>query len=295
MGLRFSATLTAAGLCLLALRAVAQDVPKLPALTDPPGDSMPGKFVWADLVTDKFDAAREFYQTFLPLGWELVATTTGQRYGILTHNGVRVAGIAEISAAGGASQPGQWVHYLSVPDVAAAEREMTRMGGKTVLAQRVVEARGTFAVVEGPGGEVLGLMRSSSGDPGDFRAEGGDWIWRELLTPDVDKSADAFRQVCQCEVFPPVEGGERFFAASQGYLRAAISPLGDSSRNAVWLGFIRVADIADAVRRATGLGAELLLAPTSDLVEGDLAVIRDPAGGVLGLLAWDFDRPGGAQ
>ncbi len=74
-----------------------------------------------------------------------------------------------------------------------------------------------------------------------------------------------------------------------GYARAGISKV-DDDRPAVWVPFVRVADAADAAVRAQALGAQLLLPPRDDVPGGDLAVIADPTGAVVGLMTWDYEE-----
>jgi predicted enzyme related to lactoylglutathione lyase len=53
---------------------------------------------------------------------------------------------------------------------------------------------------------------------------------------------------------------------------------------------VRVADAADAAARAQSLGATLLLPPRDDVPGGDLAVIADPTGAVVGLMTWNYEE-----
>ena len=59
------------------------ELPALPALTQPPTeDRLPGKFVWADLFTSEFDAARQFYADTFGWEWRPVSRHAEHRYGV---------------------------------------------------------------------------------------------------------------------------------------------------------------------------------------------------------------------
>jgi predicted enzyme related to lactoylglutathione lyase len=286
--------LAALGLLLGASVSQAQD-PVLPPLSDPPtGKVLAGKFVWADLVTDEVDAARNFYTTLFNLEWREIRAAP-ETYGLFITDGVPVAGLAYHEAPADGAGYGRWIHYLSVDDVARAQTEVENRGGRTVLSRRSFSDRGEFAIVMGADQALVGLMRSSSGDPDDYRSIHGEWLWRELYSPDPAASADLYRAVCQCEVFPREDKENSYFIASQDYLRASINTLGQTKEaSAGWLGYVQVADVAATLARAVELGATVIFAPTAEVFDGRLAVIRDPVGGYLGLVHWEYEDNGEA-
>jgi len=265
------------------------------------GAHIPGKFVWADLVTNRFEQARDFYLSMFRLTWQPVKPPP-EPYGIFYREGLPVAGLAFHEGPPGpggesAAAYGRWIHYMSVEDVAEAEQQVRAVGGQTVLARRRIDDRGEFAVVAGPDQALLGLMRSASGDPVDYSAGDGEWLWRELYTQDPDGAARLVEQLCDCEVFhrdEPAQG--RYLVASGGFLRAGINQLDNAQDHApTWLGYIRVRDLPEMLSRTAELGGSVVLAPTPQIAEGSLAIIRDPAGAYLGLVSWHADDGGEAR
>ena len=263
---------------------------ELPPLSDPPsGKVLAGKFVWADLVTDDVAAVRTFHASLFDLGW-LEVSAPPEEYGLLTLDGRPVAGVAYLESPDKQSPYGRWVHYLSVDDVARAEREVERRGGRTVLSRRSFAQRGEFAVVMGADQALVGLLRSSSGDPDDYRAEPGEWLWRELFSAQPTASAELYRALCGCEVAERDDEEGGYLISSQGYLRANITPLkGIEDGSPGWLGYVQVDDVAATVAKAVELGGGVVFAPTPDVFDGHLAIISDPAGAYLGLIRWDYD------
>ena len=281
--------ITAIALLLVTPASQAEE-PGLPPLTDPPSNTvLAGKFVWADLVTDDVEGVKTFYTSLFHLGWQEIRPAP-ETYGLLTLDGRPVAGLAYHEAPGEETPYGRWIHYLSVDDVARAEKAVQELGGRTVLSRRSFESRGEFAIVMGPDEALVGLMRSSSGDPQDYRAEPGEWLWRELYSADPGASATLYEAICQCEVFPREDKAGAYLIASQDFLRASISPLDDTGEGvASWLGYVQVMHLSETLDRVRELGGNVRFAPSDEVMDGRLAVIQDPTGAYLGLVSWQYD------
>jgi predicted enzyme related to lactoylglutathione lyase len=283
------------------LPAAAQEsgLPPLPPLTDPAtNEHLPGKFVWADLFTNDVERARRFYEQ--AFGWEWRIIKPGpEPYGILYNAGVSVAGIAHRDAPEGHETYGRWVHYISVDNVAKTGADIVAKGGEELLAYRNHAERGEFAIYAGPQRELFGILRSTSGDPGDYRAEYGDWIWWELFTRDVNAALDYYQDLFGYEAYEKEDTPDfvDVYLSRHGYTRAAIGPLPDDPESVpTWLGFVRVADMTRALETIVVHGGTVLLAPDPAVLDSDLAVIADPVGTLVGLLRWDYpedreDRP----
>ncbi|MCJ7558282.1 MAG: hypothetical protein MUP90_15405 [Gammaproteobacteria bacterium] len=283
-------TLRPAVLALLLLGSVAQAAePEMPPLSDPPSRKLlAGKFVWADLVTDDVSSVKTFYTLLFGLEWKELRPAPAA-YGLLMLDGLPVAGVAYHEAPGVETPYGRWVHYMSVDNVARAERVVADRGGRTVLTRRSLERRGEFAVVMGPDQALVGLMHSSTGDPDDYRAEQGEWLWRELYTADPAASAKLYEAICQCEIFPREDRENTFLIASQDFLRGSINSLQDTKEtSAGWLGYVQVDDVAATIEKVTALGGKVVFAPSPDVIDGRLAIISDPVGAYLGLVSWDY-------
>lgn len=266
--------------------------PQLPPLNDPPtGLRLSGKMVWADLVTPDPDAARRFYADLF--GWTFTSVGSGEGAYALAHlDGTAVAGVVRRADQAAERSRSRWVPFMSVGDVPATQRAVSGAGGKTLVATRAIPARGTLAVFADPEGAVFGVLDSTSGDPGDYLPEVGDWIWAQLLSRDADKAAAFYAGLGD---YVPVEA-EQHSALSRsvlltrdGYARASILqiPPGHDGLRPDWLLYVRVADVNQASARAEQLGGRILLAANPALFQGRLAVIADPSGTPVGLLRWD--------
>ena len=286
-----------AAVCLVALfshGALAGDattLPPLPPLADPPTHlQLTGKFVWADLFAEDDKKAMQFYSDLLGWTWRTIGSGASA-YHLAENNGIPVAGLVQRKRQQDDVSAGIWITYLSVPDAKASARKIASLGGKTLMPVVQVNGRGDFAIFSDPAGAPFGIARSDSGDPADFQSRLGDWIWIQLAVKDTLRSADFYAAVGGYDKIArwDVNSDDDLLLSAGGYARAGVSKV-DDDRPAIWVPFVRVADAADAAARALSLGATLLLPPRDDVPGGDLAVIADPTGAVVGLMTWNYEE-----
>lgn len=273
-------------LALVSTPAVfAADAPSLPPLSTVRGSpSLPGKFVWADLVTHDISAAAKFYTELF--GW------TFNDYGgywIARNDDRPLAGFIQRPKPADASARPRWFGYVSVPSVSRAAEAVRKGGGKVVAAPQKFPKRGEQAVFLDPEGALFGVVKSSSGDPEDFLASPGDWIWVQLLSRDARKAADFYKSVAGYEVVENTESSVvDYVLTSKGYARATVHgiPASETQVKPAWLPFVRVKSIGESLALVSKLGGKTLLEPRAELLQGKMAVIADPSGAAIGLLEW---------
>jgi predicted enzyme related to lactoylglutathione lyase len=280
-------TWLAAAFLLWAANALSAPPPQLPSLTTVPGSPrLPGKFVWADLVTDDVPAARKFYAQLF--GWTF--RDVGN-YSIAANDECPLCGMVQAPPRAGTNGNPRWVGYISVPSVARARKAALKAGGKELVAARKFPKRGEQAIFADPEGAVFGVMTSSSGDPEDFLADPGDWIWIQLLCRNARKAAEFYRAVAGYEVMENSDSQREndFVLVSGKFARATVVeiPQNHPQVRSAWLPFVRVKTITASVTQAQQLGGKVVLAPKAELFAGKIAVIADPTGAAIGLLEWD--------
>ncbi|MEQ1800879.1 MAG: VOC family protein [Gammaproteobacteria bacterium] len=289
----YAPLLTVAAGAVLSLLAIAASAAALPPLSDPPtNEYRPGKFVWIDLVTADVAGAEKFYGGLF--GWTFAELGTGAgRYSLAYQAGLPVAGIAARPPVPGQVRTSWWIAFMSVADVDRAAADVVAKGGKVLIPARPVEGRGRMAVLADPDGAPFGLVKSSSGDPPDFQAEPGEWIWAVYQSPDATSAAAFYQDLGNYEVVPGdmVGNAASFALQAEGYARASLVeiPPGRTELRPEWLYFVRVDDVAASLARAVELGGKVIAPPRPDLLEGRIAVVTDPGGGLLGLMQWDAD------
>ena len=269
----------------------AADAPQLPPLATASGSPrLPGKFIWGDLVTSDVEAARQFYGQLLGWTFRSIGAAPGA-YRIAMNDDRPLCGLVQAPPRAGTNVNPRWVGYISVPSVARAQKAVLKAGGKEVVAPRKFPKRGEQAIFADPEGAVFGVMTSSSGDPGDFLADPGDWIWIQLLCRDARKAADFYRAVAGYKVAENSDSPREndFVLVSGKFARATVMeiPKNNPQVRSAWLPFVRVKNVAASVAQAGQLGGKVVLAPKAELFAGKIAVIADPTGAAIGLLEWD--------
>jgi len=281
--------------CCDPLLPVYAGPPQLPPLTTVSGNPrLPGKFVWADLVTDDIPAARKFYGELF--GWGFYSQGN---YTIVVNAEHPLCGMFQRERPKDGSAQPRWFGYISVGNVNKAQKTVIKLGGRVLAAPQDFPKRGEQAVFADPEGAVFGVLKSSGGDPEDFLADPGDWIWIELLSRDARKAGEFYRAVAGYDIVENATSPrpEDYVLVSEGYARAAALTLAKevSSSAPTWILFVRVKNLSESVAKATQLGGKILLQPNAKLLEGKLAVIEDPSGAALGVMEWSAEALKGAR
>jgi predicted enzyme related to lactoylglutathione lyase len=285
---KLSALGLAAALLLLAGGCSTDEPPsQLPPLNTMSRSSrLPGKFVWADLVTDDVPAAQKFYSRLF--GWTF--RNVGD-YVIVCIDDRPLGGMFQRPRPADRSAQPRWFGYISVANVERAKRAVIQAGGRMLMAPERLPKRGEQAVFADAEGAVFGVVKSSSGDPQDFLADPGDWIWIQLLSRDGRKAADFYRAVGGYQIVENAEPNRvsDFVLTSEGYARATVRtiPQANTQVQPTWLPFVRVKNVPALVARAKELGGKVLVEPASGLLDGKVAVVADPTGAAIGIMEWD--------
>ncbi len=260
--------------------------PVLPPLTTISGSPrLPGKFVWADLVTDDLPAAQKFYSAMF--GWKFYMVGD---YSIAISIDRPLAGMFQRPRPKDRPAQPRWFGYISVGSVGAAQKTVNKLGGRTLAAPQKFPKRGEQAVFADPEGAVFGVIKSSIGDPEDFLPEPGEWVWVQLLSRDASKAAEFYRAIAHYDVVANTTTNRLsdYVLLSEGYARATVRniPSGNTNVQPTWLPFVRVKNIGESVTRAKQLGGNVRVESNPELFAGKVAVIADPTGAAVGLLEW---------
>jgi len=295
---RAASLLAATFLCLSfsATHGIGAGPPPLPPLTTVAGNPrLPGKFVWADLVTDDVLVAQKFYTAMF--GWK-----------VYDYGGYLVGHSDDRPLCGMFQRPRpkdkpeskpRWFGYISVGSVEKARRAVTQAGGRVLAEPKKLPKRGEQAVFADPEGAVFGVIKSSAGDPEDFLAEPGEWIWIQLLSRDARKAAEFYRAVSGYQIVENTQSNRLsdYVLTSEGYARGTIRTMrnADTKTQPTWLPFVRVKNLTESVTLAKQLGGKVLVEPKPEFLEGKVAVIADPTGAALGILEWSEGLAKGGQ
>jgi predicted enzyme related to lactoylglutathione lyase len=276
---------------LLVACGVAHAAPlELPPLSPTPTTAhLPGKVIWADLVTPNLATAEAFYSGLF--AWTFRDIHSGDTdYAVAASDGRPIAGIVQRPIPAGEHRQSNWLTFVAVADADRAVQVAVRDGAKELAKPTTYPGRGRQAVLSGPDGAVFAILTSTSGDPEDFLPEPGEWIWSALLTPNPDAAARFYQHVFGYDVFdlPSENGLEHIVLSSQDYARIGINSLPKDSarRRAHWLNFVRVEDTDASVAKAVALGGRVLVEPRIDRHGGKIALLADPSGAPFGIMEW---------
>ena len=235
---------------------------ELPSLSEPASaEHHVGKVIWADLVTPDLAGAKQFYSGLF--GWTYRDIHGGDRdYAVALLDGRPVAGLLQRVIAPGEHRQPAWLTFIAVPDVDAARQTALEHGGKVVFEPKTFPQRGRQAVFKDPEGAVFAVLASTSGDPPDYLAAPGEWIWSSLLARDPDTDAAFYQALFGYDVFElsSDDGLEHAVLSTDGYARASVNtlPTDKSPRHPHWLNFVRVLDAAEMIVEREKAMAEVL-------------------------------------
>jgi uncharacterized protein len=268
----------------------------LPALTTQAShEHHYGKVIWTDLVTPNVDAAKKFYGGLF--GWSFRDVPGDPNYTLAMLDDEPVAGIYRKDYPVGEQRQPAWLAFLAVRDADAAGQLARAHGGKVLSTPRNFGHRGRQAVLSDPDGAVFGVLAAQGGDPSDYLAAPGEWIWSSVLVKDAQRETAFYRTLFGYDVHDlALEGGDEadqdrgqhFVLARDNYARAGLNvlPSDEHRRYPHWMNFVRVTDASVAAQKAAALGGRVLVEPRADRHGGQLAILADPSGAVFGVMEW---------
>jgi predicted enzyme related to lactoylglutathione lyase len=266
--------------------AFAQAPDGWPAIVASPGESMPGKWVWHELLSVDPDRAAAFYSTVF--GWSIVRRGGGERaYRLARLDGRPVAGLLRIADGRDGRRPAsRWIGLLSVADVDAAIDRVVADGGARLVAPTLQLGRGRVALVADPEGAPFGLIRSLDGDPPDAAPIAGDWAWRELWARDGARMAAWYRGLggYVARRLSTRDDRDEWLLAHGEQPRAGVVARLDAVRSSAWLPYLRVAALGPSLAAVQAAGGRVLLEPSAQRRGGRTAIVEDPTGAPFGLV-----------
>jgi uncharacterized protein len=251
-----------------------------------PGRSLPGKFVWLDLATVDLAGARDFYGDVF--GWRFREVEGAPAsYTLIENAGVRIGGMFHHRRPPNAKVGSRWLAVMSVRDVSRAANVTLKQGGAVLLPPNPVAGRGVHAVLRAPDGAVFGVLAAEGGDPPDVPVRDGEVFWLDLFTPDLEKAGAFYAELAGYEVTRgQVADRARVLLSTSGIARAGIAHLPAGAVEPAWLPYILVEDVGATLERVRGAAGRIVMEPRPGVLEGNLAVIADPEGGVVGIVNW---------
>ncbi|WP_455219759.1 VOC family protein [Kaarinaea lacus] len=266
----------------------AVSAPTLPPLSSPPsGKQLTGKFVWFELATLNLEKQQAFYSDVFGWTFQTISNTDDQ-YTLVKNGDRSVAGMFSIKPREGVTTAAAWIGLMSIDDPVKTANFVKANGGVVQSEPKSIANRGTYALLVDPEGALFGVLKSETGDPPDREVGIGDFFWMDLFAREPTKAGEFYQQVAGYELSKGEvkEDVDRVILTSHGKSRAGVVPLPDEANRAGWLPYIRVADVKATLKKVTAAGGFIMVEPTPELLDGNLAIFSDPQGGVMGVVKW---------
>lgn len=254
-----------------------------------------GIFCWVDLATGDAEAAKAFYAPLF--GWETEDAPAGEgmTYVMCRLDGEDVCALYEMSA-GMREQgtPPHWASYLNVPDIDATLERAVDLGATAPGPAIDVMDVGRMAFVQDPTGARVNLWQPGRHIGATLVNCPGAWCWNELATRNTETAAAFYADLLgwTSEVSEGANGPYTSFRKDGrlvGGMLQITPEWGQIPPN--WGVYFAVEDCADAVERATGLGASSILPEMAVPGIGRLAVLADPQGAAFSVIALEAADP----
>lgn len=236
-----------------------------------------GAFVWHEQVTDDPKKAQKFYTELF--GWGTEVFMPGEiDYAMISSAGQTHGGFAK--AQPGAPPP-HWLGHVRVDDLDATIDKAKSAGGKLLAGPFDMEEIGRIGIIGDPQGAFVGVYQPT----GQGNDAAGIFVWDELGTTDADGAQRFYEAVFgwttkdQGEEF----GGYRIFHRGETQV-GGLMKNPDPSIPAMWTPYVGVDDTDATCKKATKLGAQVIVEPMDVPTVGRFAILKDPQGAVFGVI-----------
>jgi predicted enzyme related to lactoylglutathione lyase len=248
----------------------------------------PGTPCWVELSgTPDIEASESFYRELL--GWEIPEMSNSAELGGYRRakkDGKDVAGVSPVMQDG---QPCVWATYVSVADAAETLAKVGAAGGKVIVEPMDVMGLGKMAVFTDPTGAVCGIWEPGTFVGAELVNEDGSFGWNELGTRDVPAAREFYGKVFGWTVEEQeMPGMGTYFVWKDGdAVRGGMIDMTGMAPDEApphWLVYFTVADADAAAATTKSSGGQLLNGPI-DISVGRIAMLQDPQGAFLAVMA----------
>jgi predicted enzyme related to lactoylglutathione lyase len=244
-----------------------------------------GAFCWAECSTTDFEGAKDFYTQVFGLDFE-ETSIPGGKYGQFQQSGKDVAGLTQQQPEEQEQGiPPHWNTYIAVEDAEVVAKEAEGLGGTIVAPAFDVLESGRMAVVMDPTGAAIGLWQAKDHIGAQIYAEEGTISWWELMTQDPKRAIDFYTQLFGygTEEFPSATG-PYMVLKHKGENAVGIMAAPQPEIPAAWTPYFGVADAEATFKKATDLGATVMMPITEAEGVGRFSWIADPQGAAIAFI-----------
>ncbi|MFV2171499.1 VOC family protein [Actinomadura sp. LOL_016] len=249
----------------------------------------PGTPCWLDLASPDLPTSKRFYSELF--GWSsyTLAIDRLDDYEMFTLGGVDGPTVAGMQRLADEAQPPSWTVYFRVDSVEDAARRVVAAGGQELVEPVPIAHLGRIGMYADLQGSDFAVWEPGEREGAQVVGEPSAMCWVELASRDVEKSRRFYGEVFGWGAV------ERHYYRDFVYTNWKVD--GWSVAGMVymdrtwpdewpgdWIPYFQVADCDAATDRSSELGASVIITP-SDIDPGRFALVMDPTGARLGLLA----------
>lgn len=270
---------------LVFMQAACTRLEMTPVSQNPTGRYNQGQIIWHDLITDDAETAKSFYGGLLGWRFEQIGG-----YTLVLNGSERIGGMVELRDEMKERRSAGWITYFSMPEVDDTANWVESIGGEILKGPGDMINRGRYATVLDPLGAPLVLLRAEKGDPPKTEVQVGDWLWNELWTTDVEAALDFYQDLGRYAAQKASSEDEEDYwilLDDEEHYLGGITVTPFDNLPSQWVPVVRVADILDIAKNVAALGGEVIINHDHPLSNGNVALIRDPTGGIFMVESWD--------
>jgi predicted enzyme related to lactoylglutathione lyase len=246
----------------------------------------PSRVVRHDLMSTDQAAAARFYSDLF--GWKPTEISVMGFKVVRLSLGEQVLG-AVMPFDPALGHPSHWVPYMYVESVDACCKKTGELGGNVCMGGMEIPP-GRFALVNDPQGAIFSPFTPKGGAPAEPPASPapGAFCWDELLTNDPAGAKKFYTSLFgwgskEWDMGPG--GTYTLLQRGEQSIAGIMKMPSDASHRPMWLPYVAVADADAAAARAEKLGAKVAAPPNSIPDVGRMAVLADPTGASIAILA----------
>lgn len=247
-----------------------------------------GQVVWRDLVSPDPKISAEFYKKVF--GWTATQTGTDDHpYWIFKSNGKPVSGMYLMSE-DRKNAGGVWIPYFSISSLEDFIPKSRTAGSNIVVKPVELSGRGKVALLSDPQGSFFAIIKSSNGDPARSDPADFDFLWNELWSNDMQKSADFYKTIFNSQIEDKKDDARSYIVIkNNGKLSSGImkNPAEDAKSN--WVQYVRVSDVKNIEQKVKDAGGRVIIAADSTIRNGTVSVFLDPTGAPIAIQKWPIE------
>lgn len=246
----------------------------------------PGTFCWFELATSDQTAAKDFYTALF--NWSVQDFPMGPDgvYSMFQLEGRDAAACYTLrDEQTSQGVPPNWLLYVAVESAGDAAAKVSAAGGSVLAPPFDVFDFGRMSVLQDPTGAVFAVWQSRNHKGTRIAGVPGTVCWADLSTPDQQRAAEFYGAVFGWVTTPGEDESGYLHLKNGDEFIGGIPPahLRQPGVPPHWMLYFDVADCDASAAKATSMGANTFLPPTTMENVGRMAVMADPQGAVFAL------------